>query len=310
METRAHYVAVGAFVLAMVVLAFAAVLWLGRAELTTQYARYDIHFEGVTGLTKGAAVNYTGVPIGKVSEIKLDPDKQVRVTIEIENDVEIRTNDRASLETNILSGVSYIEIGGGTKEAPVLTAEVGERYPVIRARRTAIRSVVARAPELVQKAEEALDRLNELLNEKNRQALSDTLENVRIFTGGLAEEKRAIAELIANADKAMGNASTLFQDVDHAVSGPDGLGNKASTAFASIDTLAKNLGETNKLLSAILSDARPGIRNFSQQTLSDIGGMVGDARRLIAELHRLTDQIARNPSQVLFGDRREGYRPR
>ncbi len=36
METRAHYVAVGAFVLTMVVLAFAAVLWLARGA--TEYA--------------------------------------------------------------------------------------------------------------------------------------------------------------------------------------------------------------------------------------------------------------------------------
>src|ERR1700692_4418510 len=100
METRAHYVAVGAFVLTMIVLAFVAVLWLGRAGLTTQYAKYDIYFKGgVTGLSKGAAVDYSGVPIGKVSEIHLDPDQQIRVTIEAEAGVVIKTNDRASVET-------------------------------------------------------------------------------------------------------------------------------------------------------------------------------------------------------------------
>ena len=36
METRANYAAVGAFVLAMVVLAFGAVIWLARGQLTTQ----------------------------------------------------------------------------------------------------------------------------------------------------------------------------------------------------------------------------------------------------------------------------------
>ncbi len=44
METRAHYAAVGAFVLTMILLALAAVLWLARGELTTQYARFDIYF--------------------------------------------------------------------------------------------------------------------------------------------------------------------------------------------------------------------------------------------------------------------------
>jgi len=63
-------------------------------------------------------------------------------------------------------------------------------------------------------------------------------------------------------------------------------------------------------LQAAIQDVRPGLRNFSQQTLSDIGTLVGDARQLIASLTRLSGQIGRDPSQILFGDRREGYRPK
>jgi phospholipid/cholesterol/gamma-HCH transport system substrate-binding protein len=311
METRAHYVAVGAFVLTMIVLAFAAVLWLARAQLTTQYAKYDIFFTGaVTGLSKDAAVNYSGVPIGKVSEIHLDENQQIRVTVDIEPNVVIKTNDRASVETNILSGVSYIQIGGGTKEAPVLVALEGQRYPVIRPRYSGLASVTARAPELLNKANEVLDEANELLDEKNRRAVTEILENVRVFSGALAEQKQGIAELIANANKAMLAGSTLLDNVDRSYVGPDGLGNRAATALTDFDSLAKNLSETNRQLQAALQDVRPGIRTFSQQTLGDVGALVGDARRLIAELNRLTDQIARNPSQVLFGDRREGYHPK
>jgi len=311
METRAHYVAVGAFVLAMIVLAFAAVLWLGRGELTTQYARYDIYFTGaVTGLSKGAAVDYSGVPIGKVSEIKLDENRQIRVTIEIDPSVEIKTNDRASVESNILSGVSYIQIGGGTKEAERLVAQEDQRYPVIRARYSGLAGVTARAPQLIQKANEVLDDVNEVLNEKNRQAITEILDNVRVFTAGLAERRQDLAELTAHANAAALALSTLLGNIDRSYSGPDGLGNRAATALADFDSLAKNLSDTNRQLQLALQDARPGIRTFSQQTLSDVGALVGDARRLIGELNRLTDQIARNPSQVLFGDRREGYRPK
>src|SRR6266852_805083 len=106
METQAHYVAVGAFVLTMIVLAFATVLWLGRAELTTQYAKYDIYFVGaVSGLRVGAAVEYSGVPVGKVAEIRLDPGnvEQIRVTVEIDASVAIKTDADAAVETTLLS---------------------------------------------------------------------------------------------------------------------------------------------------------------------------------------------------------------
>ena len=306
METRAHYVAVGAFVLTMIVLAFAAVLWLGRTELTTQYARYDIYFIGpVSGLRVGAAVEYSGVPVGKVSEIKLDPAnvEQIRVTVEIDASVAIKADAAAAVETNLLSGVSYIQIVGGTQDAPLLLPQEGQRYAVIRSHRSRFASVAARAPQLLEKASDTLDNLNELLDDKNRRAVSETLENIRIFSAGLDDTNKHIAELAVNANTAMLAASSLLGSVDRSYSGPDGLGNRASSALGDFDRVAKDL-------QLALQDARPGLRAFSQQTLSDIGALVGETRQLISGLNRLTAEIARDPSRVLFGDRREGYRPR
>lgn len=313
METRAHYVAVGAFVLTMTVLGFAAVLWMGRSELTTQYAKYDMYFVGpVSGLRIGAAVEYSGVPIGKVSEVRIDPNnvELIRVTADIDSNVVIKIDARAAVETNILSGVSYIQIVGNTQNAAVLQAQAGERYPVIQSHRSRFANVVARAPQLLEKAEEALDRVNDLLNEKNRQSISEAIENIRTFSAGLADQRQAIADLMSNANKAAVSASTLLDDVDHSYTGADGLGNRAATALADFDSLAKNLSDTNRNIQAMLQDVRPGVRNFSQQTLSNVGALVTDARQLISELNRLTAQIERDPSRVLFGDRREGYRPR
>ena len=306
METRAHYVAVGAFVLTMIVLAFAAVLWLGRSELTTQYARYDIYFIGpVSGLRVGAAVEYSGVPVGKVSEIKLDPAnvEQIRVTVEIDASVAIKTDAAAAVESNLLSGVSYIQIVGGTQDAPLLLPQAGQRYAVIRSHRSRFASVAARAPQILEKASDTLDYLNDLLDEKNRRAVTQILDNVRVLSAGLGDTNKDIAELAVNANAAVLTASSLLGNVDRSYSGPDGLGNRLATAIADYDRVAKDL-------QLALQDVRPGVRSFSQQTLGDVGALVGEARQLISGLSRLTAEIGRDPSRVLFGDRREGYRPR
>ncbi len=299
METRAHYVAVGAFVLTMIVLAFAAVLWLGRSELTTQYARYDIYFIGpVSGLRVGAAVEYSGVPVGKVSEIKLDPAnvEQIRVTVEIDASVAIKTDAAAAVESNLLSGVSYIQIVGGTQDAPLLLPQAGQRYAVIRSHRSRFASVAARAPQLLEKASDTLDYLNDLLDEKNRRAVGEILENLRVLSAGLGDTNKDIAELAVNANTAVLTASNLLANVDRSYAGPDGLGNRLATAIADFDHVAK--------------DVRPGVRTFTQQTLSDVGALVGEARQLISGVSRLVTQIERDPSRVLLGDRREGYRPK
>ena len=332
METRAHYVAVGAFVLAMVVLAFVTVLWMARASLTTEYAHYDIYFKGpVTGLRTSAPVEYSGVPVGKVAEIKIVPfQKQfveeedaadataggeapasmIRVTAEIDANVEIKQDVRASVETNILSGVSFIQIVKGTQTAPVLEAKAGERYPVIKAHRSRLAGVVARVPELMEKVDLALESANKLLGDQNRAAFSESLDNIRKFTAGLADRTQDIAELTDNAKKAAATLSKLLDNVDQSYSGADGIGNQAKSALGDFDRLAKNLSDTNKQLQMTLQDVRPGVRNFSQQTLSDVGALVGEARQLISGVSRLVAEIERDPSRVLLGDRREGYRPK
>jgi phospholipid/cholesterol/gamma-HCH transport system substrate-binding protein len=313
METRAHYVAVGTFVLTMIVLAFAAVLWLARAQLTTDAAHYDIYFKGpVSGLRVGAPVEYNGVPVGKVSEIRIDPSnvEQIRVTVEIDASVAIKTDAAAAVETNILSGVSYIQVVGGTQDAPLLLPEEVQRYAVIRAHRSRLASVVARAPQLIEKADEALDHLNEMLDEKNRRAVTETLDSIRVFSGGLAERNKDIAELTTNANAAAHTLSTLLDNVDRSYSGPDGLGNRAATALVDFDHVAKSLFETSRQLQLALQDVRPGLRSFSQQTLSDVGALVGEVRQLVSGLSRLAAGIERDPTRILFGDRREGYRPK
>lgn len=302
METRAHYVAVGVFVLVLITVGFGAVLWIGRAQLTTQYATYNIYFRGpVSGLREGAVVEYNGVPSGRVKEIRIDPSnvEQIQVTVEIETGVVIKQDAAANLETNILSGVSYIQIAGGTQDSPVLTAEAGSRYPVIRSRRSRLASVTARLPQILAKVDEAVDHLNNILGDENQKAISETLANLRTLSSDLATE----------AKPALQAASHLLNNLDHSFSEPGGLRDELSSGLGNFDKLARNLNDTNHQLQLTIQDARPGVRNFSQRTLNDVGELVGEARQLVSGLSRFVAGLDRDPSRVLFGDRRKWYSP-
>ena len=109
METRAHYVAVGAFVLAVIVLGFVAVVSLGRIEFAQELSRYYVFFRGsVSGLSKGSLVQYNGITVGRVIDVRVDPDdlENIQVTVEIDkNLVPIKTDARAFIDTNLLSGI-------------------------------------------------------------------------------------------------------------------------------------------------------------------------------------------------------------
>src|SRR5713101_53211 len=314
METRAHFVAVGTFVLAVIFLAFVAVLWLGRAEFGQQAKqRFYIFFRGsVAGLNKGSQVQYNGIPVGRVIDIRVDPTnlEQIQVTVEIDTSiVDIKSDARAFLDANILNGIATIQIRGGTREASDLVPEPGHRYPVIKAGRSELEEVKANLPELVADLREAAHSLNTLLNENNRQAVSDTLENIRTITGALVEPSKEVSEVVDNANKALADLRSFFRDVDQSYTEKGGLKDQLSQTLGDADRLAKNLNDAGRQLQQLIQENRPGIRNFTQSTLTQIGDVVTDLQRFVTGITRFVSEIERNPPKLLFGDRREGYRP-
>ena len=313
METRAHYVAVGTFVLAVIFLAFVAVLWLGRTEFGEQARRYYIFFRGsVAGLNKGSQVQYNGIPVGQVVDIRVDPSnlEQIQVTAEIDTSiVDIKSDARAFLETNILNGIATIQIRGGTREASDLVPETGHKYPVIKSGRSELEEVKASLPELVADLKEAAHGVNALLDENNRRAVAETLQNVRTITAAFVEPSKKLTEVVDNANNAVVQLRTFFQDLDESYTDKGGLKDQLSQTLTDADRLAKNLTETSRQVQQVLQENRPGIRNFTQSTLTQVSDLVTDLRRFVAGADRFVSEMARNPTRLLFGERREGYRP-
>ena len=79
METKAHHVLIGAFVLGLGLFGLVFALWIGKVKFAEEYADYDVLFEqSVSGLTVGAAVQFSGIQVGEVRRLKLAPPIQIR----------------------------------------------------------------------------------------------------------------------------------------------------------------------------------------------------------------------------------------
>ena len=313
METRAHYVAVGAFVLAVIFLAFVAVLWLGRSEFAQDTKRYYIYFRGsVMGLNKGSQVQYNGIPVGRVIDIRVDPHNlaQIQVTVEIDTSiVNIKSDAEAFLETNILNGIATVQIRGGTQEASDLVPRPGHKYAVITAGRSTLDEVKASLPELVADLKAVAHRLNDLLDEENRRAVSETLQNVRSITGALVEPSKEVADVVNNANKAVIELRSFFRNIEQSYVEKGGLKDQLSQTLGDADRLAKNLTDASRQIQTLIQENRPGIRGFTHNSLNQLGDLVTDLKRFVASMSRFAAEIERNPPMLLFGDRRQGYRP-
>ncbi|HEV2562545.1 MAG TPA: MlaD family protein [Rhizomicrobium sp.] len=289
METKANYVAVGAFVLACVLGLVIALLWLAGAQYSQEFAYYQTYFSGaVTGLSDGTAVRYNGIDVGRVSKINFDPNdpKKVIVTMQINPDLKLHEDSVASIASEGLTGGSYVEIDGGKKDSPILTRQEGQQYPVIKSEPSTLQQLAQSAPALVAKLNKVGDKLNDLLNDENRKAFSQTLSNLRDTTAVFDRHS-------ADLDRTLTNLKMASADLDEDLTELKGTLGHADTA---IDKIGK-----------FSSDADNVVKGDTGAQLSQL---VTQTRALVTSLKHLSDELEHQPTKLIFGDRREGYTPK
>ncbi|HEX3809254.1 MAG TPA: MlaD family protein [Rhizomicrobium sp.] len=281
METKANYVAVGAFVLACIVGLVIAVLWLAGAQYSQEYAYYQTYFEGsVTGLGKGTAVRYNGIAVGQVDELAFDPadPKKVIVTLKVQQNLKLRTDSVASIASEGLAGGAYVEIDGGSKKAKFLTALEGQKYPVIPTKASTFE-------ELTKKLNTLSDRANDALNDQNRKQLAAILVSLREVTANLSRTTAAV-------DKHDQDIEVLLKNL--------------ATASGTLDETLMSARSTAQNLDKLSLDSDAVIRN---QGMGQLPQLIVETRALVASITRLSNGLERNPTSLVFGDRRQGYTP-
>ena len=119
METRANFVLIGSFTLAVIAAAFGFVLWFQCSTPPRRAVRLRIVFEGpATGLRNGGSVNFNGIRVGEVISVKLDNPRRVVALAMVENNAPIRKDTLVGLEFQGLTGVAAISLKGGEEAAP------------------------------------------------------------------------------------------------------------------------------------------------------------------------------------------------
>ncbi|HEY5236803.1 MAG TPA: MlaD family protein [Rhizomicrobium sp.] len=296
METKANYVAVGAFVLMCLVGIVVAILWLTGAQYSQEFAYYQTYFKGsVTGLGDGTIVRYNGIDVGRVKEVAFDPDdpQKVIVTLQIKPEVKIHTDSAASMASEGLTGGTYVEIDGGTKNSPLVTRQSGQKYAIIKSKPSSFQQIVDSAPELVHKLQVISDRIMDMLNDQNRRAFAEILSNTRDLTATLQQNSANLNAILSN----LNTGTKLFNDDL----------TQFHMTVADADTTFKDADATVHNMTKLTGDADKFITG---EGLAQIPPLLMETRKMISSLNRLSDKLNRQPTQLLFGDRREGYTPK
>jgi phospholipid/cholesterol/gamma-HCH transport system substrate-binding protein len=269
METKANFVLVGAFTLAVVAAAFGFVFWFQNLGAAAQRTPLRIVFEGAaSGLRTGGNVNFNGIKIGEVTSIKLDDPKRVVVITNVDKSAPIRKDSLVGLEFAGLTGVSSISLKGGSIEAGgVPVADDG--VPTLTADPNAIQ-------DIGEAVRATLQNVNKLVSD-NQEALRVSMGNLEAFSKSLASNSARIDSIMAGVDALMGSK--------------DGKEGELQLAAKSFRELAENL---DKRSAGLISDGRV---------------LISDSRRTLSDISRAVNNFDRNPTRVFFGSSNSDQRP-
>lgn len=288
METRANYVLIGVFTLAVVVGVFGFIYWFQNIGGTGERAFYRVVFDGsVSGLRTGASVLFNGIRVGEVTDLKLNPErpKQVVASISIDKKVAVRKDTEIGLEFQGLTGIAALSLKGGDLSAPQLVgAKDGkdDTAPVLVAPPGATQDVT-------QAAREALKKVQDFI-EENQKSFHEALENIQKFTATLSRNSDHIDNTLASIDKFTGALGRNSDSIDNIVAGlqnltggKDGKGGEINEAARSIRALADNLDKRT-------AEITVGIKRLSTS-----------GTRTLNSIDKATKNFDANPSRLIWG---------
>jgi phospholipid/cholesterol/gamma-HCH transport system substrate-binding protein len=326
METRSNQILVGSVTLGLIAAVVVFVIWIGQLS-SGGHKEYDIFFQqSVEGLAKGSGVTFSGVPVGQIDSINLEPRSPnfIRVRITVNDDTPVLEGSTAVIRGVGFTGVSQIQLDppeppqagqprrphpplGCPEENPQSECPYG--VPVIPTKPGAIAALLNTAPELLERVSTLTERLTELLSDRNQESIAGILDHLEEVSRSLAERGPEIAATLAEARVAIRQAGNAAERVGQlAGSTSDLLDRDGRPLINDLRRTLRSADQSMTQLQAAIGDARPGIQAFSNQTLPEVGQLVRDLRSTSESLRDITDRMnQRGIGGVIGGPRLPDY---
>lgn len=283
MNSKREQALVGLFVLVAAGLLIATIFLLsgklGRGDIP-----YRTYFKNAGGLAPGSEVRYAGgPPVGRVQKVSSDPNDPTRMEVDfaVQPDVPIKTDSTASITNLSPLGDNFLGIVPGTAAAPKAPPGAtlkSTEYISLADLAAIINGLGPNANDLITNLnaraialQDTLNRVNDLLSDKNRANISASLGSVR---GMLDEDRPAIHSAIANLNDATAKVTPLLDDF-------------RKTSAQANDTLAH--------LDATIGEDRPDLR----QALANLRQTLASANVLTDQLNQTLNTNAENLDEIL-----------
>ena len=295
---RSMVIKVSLFAVAMLLVAAGLVVIFGDFRFGPE-SSYHATFTDVSRLKAGQKVRIAGVPVGKVSGVKLNPDNTIDVKFGIDNRYTLYSSTRAVIRYENLVGDRYLEITSGPGELRKLppggTINAQHTQPaldldaLLGGLRPVIKGLDADKVNTISSA------IIQLLQGQGG-ALSNVLADTSAFSSALSQRDQLIGDVITNlntvlktVDKKSAQFSTSVDQLQQLITG---LANNKDDIAGAIPPLASTTTDLTDLLKTsrrplqgVLENTRPlatELDNRKAEVNNDVEQLGEDYLRLAA----------------------------
>ena len=305
MENKAHAVAAGLFVLIVAALVAGLGMWLTRDS--GNYHSYELSSrEGVSGLQEQAAVRYKGVAVGKVTKIGFDPhiSGNVLIRIAVHETTPLTPSTFAILGYQGVTGLAYVLLDdAGEAQAALPAGPSG--LPRLPLRSSPFSQLADQGQAILGRVDEAVQRINQLLNDDNQQRISSALGHLGQAAGSIHTlGQRLDATVSQRLDPALAALPPLARDFSQTLQQLQSTSSAVTVAARAWGHTAKQLNAPGGALEQVTVGAQTlnhAIDRFNHGTLAHIEGASDDAAHAARQLGGVAAKLNDNPQALIYG---------
>ncbi len=304
MDPKVNYPLVGLFVVVLGAALAAIIVWLSGGTEQQVYKTYVAYmYESVAGLNPRAPLKYRGVDVGQVRQISIDKKnpERVRLLLDIEEGTPVKTDTVAVLSMQGLTGLAFVDLTGGSKNALELQAAPGQRYPEIKVGpslllrlQTVVTTGQTELVEVAQELKNVAKRFEALLDEDNQKTIANTLNHIERITGALAAQIDGIDNDLEQVEAILANTARMSQELPALVQ-------HLKNGFAALEGAVGAVNDTTHSFNRLITTTHQDLSRFSQETLAQGGPLLTELRQSSETLRRLTQELERAPNMLLLG---------
>ena len=317
MKSKHEQALVGIFVIVAVALLIGTILAVSGTFSGGGVPHYTF-FKSAGGLVPGATVRYGGMKAGKVKAVRVDPKDSTRIEIDItvKEGIPVKTNSVAKISSLGALAENYVEIGTGTKDAPLAPpgselmsvesigiADLGE---MIGGLAPVAQKVLENLNQRLNELQVTIVRVNDLLNDKNRANISGSLGNLNSM---LSDSRPKVSATLTNVQEASAKITPLLDDLKATMK-------QANDTLSHVDAIAVenqkdirqtvvSLRETMLNASALLEQ----LKNTTDLNVENIDSILVNIRVTTDNLKQLSESLKARPSVLIRGNTVKDRKP-